>query len=300
MTKIKHQILQFARFPFRIVSYLKRKQQMEKSISCQKALQTQLMESYRLELDSDLPAKALHEIGFSTFSENNEDGVLLYLFSIIGTSGKTSIEIGCGYGSECNTANLLIHHNWKGLLIDGGEKQTIRAKRFFSSRIRNKAGRPVIVNAHVTKENINNIIEENGFSGEVDLISIDIDGVDYWIWNELTVCNPRVVVVEVQSIWGSERPVTVPYHHHFEPDFVDGYGVYSGASLAAFNKLAKRKGYRFVGVEKSGYNAFFLRNDIAQDYLPEEDLSVIDERPFVIWAKEQFFEQIKDKEWVEV
>jgi len=300
ITAIKRQIFRYLKFPFRLYSYVYRNQRRKKFIARQKTLQKQLLKCYKLGLDAGFMIKALHEKGFSIFSENKEDGLLLYLFSIIGTTNKKCIEIGCGYGSECNTANLLIHHEWNGLLIDAGEKQTAHAKRFFKTQIRKKNSRPAIVNAHITKKNVNSIVDKYSFSGEVDLLSIDIDGVDYWIWEALNVCKPRVVVVEVQCIWGSERSVTVPYDDRFEAGFVEGYGIYSGGSLAAFNKLASKKGYRFIGVESSGYNAFFLRNDISPDLIPEEDLSVIDSRPFVKWAKEQFFDQIKDKEWVEV
>lgn len=274
--------------------------QKESFTSQQNLMQKQLMASYQLGVKAGLTVKPLHEIGFSTFSENTEDGVLLYIFSIIGSTNKKCVEIGCGYGRECNTANLLIHHNWTGLLIDAGEKQTAHAKNFFNSFIKREAYRPVVVRAHITKSNVNKIIKKNGFAGEVDLLSIDIDGVDYWIWKEIEVCNPRVIVAEIQCIWYSETAVTVPYDDHFEPGFMDGYGIYSGASLAAFDKLAKQKGYRFIGVERSGYNAFFLRNDIQSEYLPEEDLAVIDNLSFVKWAREKFYDQVKERVWVEV
>lgn len=262
--------------------------------------QQQLVSTYQQEKILEIPPKKLHQIGFKQYSENNEDGVLLYIFSIIGTTNRKCVEIGSGYGNECNSANLIVHHNWHGLLIDSGSVQIKHAQKFFKWALNKEAERPQIAQIHITRDNVNSVIEQAGFSGEIDLLSIDIDGVDYWIWKEIEVCKPRVVVVEIQCIRKSSESVTVPYHDQFEPGFVDGYGIYSGASLAAFNKLAKQKGYRFIGVEQSGYNAFFLRNDVSADYFSEEDITVIDQLPFVVWARKQFYDRIIDKEWINV
>ena len=76
-----------------------------------------------------------------------------------------------------------------------------------------------------------------GFEGEIDLLSLDIDGIDYWIWEALEVIRPRVVVAEIQCIWGADRAVTVPYDPQFRAEYVQGFGIYSGASLKAFIKL---------------------------------------------------------------
>lgn len=151
----------------------------------QKKLQTlhqkQLMAGYRAVAYSDKKPNQLYEMGFSVYSENGEDGILLYILSLIGAEMQTCVEIGCGYGRECNTANLLIHHGWKGLLIDASSRKKKSARAFYRSEIKKEANRPAIHTEHVTKSNINRIMENHGFTGTIDLLSIDIDGVDYWI-----------------------------------------------------------------------------------------------------------------------
>jgi hypothetical protein len=117
------------------------------------------------------------------------------------------------------------------------------------------------VTAWVTRENINDLITSHGFSGEVDLFSLDLDGNDYWIWESMTACAPRVVILEYNSMFGPDRAVTVPYEVTF--DRHRHHTMYYGASLTALARLSARKGYRLVAVEPTGVNAFFLRSDIA-------------------------------------
>lgn len=262
--------------------------------------QQTLVSNYQVSSYLGTPSLKLHQIGFKQFSENLEDGILLYIFSRIGTINRKCVEIGCGYGAECNTANLILNHNWHGLLIDKGKEETDYAREYYFQKKNMKYGSPIIKDAHITRDNINTILKDSGFQGEIDLLSIDIDGTDYWIWKAVEVINPRVVLVEVQCIWGSQVSVTVPYSDKFEAGFIDGYGIYSGASLSAFQKLAAKKGYRFVGVENRGYNVFFVRNDISEKLIPKEDLSVIDTLPFVQWAKEKYLDLAKNRKWERV
>jgi hypothetical protein len=112
----------------------------------------------------------------------------------------------------------------------------------------------------VTCEDVNELITECGFAGEIDLLSIDIDGMDYWIWQALTACNPRLVAIEYNWLFGPERAVTVPYDSAFDLEKA-GLRSYHGASLAALVTLGRCKGYRLVATER--VNAFFLRNDVA-------------------------------------
>lgn len=105
-----------------------------------------------------------------------------------------------------------------------------------------------------------------GFLGSIDLLSIDIDGMDYWIWEAIRVISPRVVVVEYQTSWHSEESVTVPYNEGFR---ADGDYTYAGASLLAFVRLGKKRGYRLVGCERYCFNAFFLRNGVGEEIFPE-------------------------------
>jgi hypothetical protein len=134
----------------------------------------------------------------------------------------------------------------------------------------------------------------------VDLLSIDVDGVDYWIWEAITCIRPRVVVVEVQVIWADARAVTVPYSPDFTPQMVDGFGAYSGASLPALVALGRAKGYRLIGSQQYGFNAFFMRNDVGADLFPEACASDCLRHPFVAWARDRLLPLVQDREWIEV
>jgi len=126
-----------------------------------------------------------------------------------------------------------------------------------------------VVEAQVTRENINELITANGFAGDVDLLSIDIDSNDYWVWEQLSVCRPRVVIVEYNPLFGTDRAVTIPYDPHFNRrEFEVPRAAYYGASLQALAKLGARKGYRLALLEPRGVNAFFVREDLARDLPP--------------------------------
>src|SRR5262249_50368106 len=132
---------------------------------------------------------------------------------------------------------------------------------------------PSLVNAWIMTENVNGLIRGNGFEGEIDLLSLDMDGVDYWIWKAIDCIRPRVVVLEYNWVLGTERAVTIPYKadFHYNPCDTHNEHFYFGASLPAFVKLGREKGYRLVGCEAWGYNAFFIRSDAGQDIFPEID-----------------------------
>ena len=116
--------------------------------------------------------------------------------------------------------------------------------------------------AFVTRENIDALIGTNGLSGEIGLLSVDIDGVDYFVWEAIMVVQPALVVVEYNARFGPERAVTVPYDAAFQRGAAHSSHIYYGASLAALVGLGKRKGYAFVGANSAGNNAFFVRRDL--------------------------------------
>jgi hypothetical protein len=117
------------------------------------------------------------------------------------------------------------------------------------------------VNAFITKDNINDLFVQNNFKGRVGILSIDIDGNDYWIWKAIDSVIADIVIVEYNSVFGPERTITIPY----QPDFVRSKAhhsfLYAGTSLAALCQLAKEKGYSFVGSNSAGNNAYFVHND---------------------------------------
>jgi hypothetical protein len=241
------------------------------------------------------PLPSFDDVEFRSYSQNGEDGILLFIFSLIGTTNKRVVEVCAQDGIECNGANLIINHGWRGLLFDGDEATVAVGRDFYARNRDTWVNPPTFVRAWVTRDNINRLISENDFAGEIDLLSIDIDGNDYWVWKAIEAVNPRVVVVEHNSLGGAERSITIPYQEDFVADLTTGPPYYLGATLPAFVKLCREKGYRLVGGERLGFNAFFVRRGIGEDCLPEitaeqclAGLQILDVREFL--ASREFVE----------
>jgi hypothetical protein len=191
---------------------------------------------------------------FRLLSQNQEDGILWALFQQIGVTSKRFVELGSG-ASGGNAAMLAGEFGWTGLLVEGDKGKVEYAGRRFP--------RTTAVCAWITPESVNALLEQHGYTGEVDLLSVDIDGNDYWVWKAITVCTPRVVMLEYNSMFGPEKAVSVPYDPKFSRR--DHRFCYYGASLSAMTRLSASKGYRLVAVEPTGVNAFFLRHDVAPE-----------------------------------
>ena len=189
---------------------------------------------------------------FRLSSQNQEDGLTLALLNEVGATELRFVEIGSGL-SGGNSGFLARECGWSGLMVDGHAEHMVQVGRRFPT--------VTAVAAWVTRDNVNQLISENGFTGEVDLFSLDLDGNDFWIWEAMTACSPRIVILEYNSMFGPDRSVTVPYDPAF--DRHRHHTIYYGASLAALVKASERKGYRLVAVEPTGVNAFFVRNDLA-------------------------------------
>jgi hypothetical protein len=192
---------------------------------------------------------------FRVSSQNQEDGLTLALLNEVGVAGRRFVEIGSGL-SGGNSGFLANECGWSGLMADGDVEHMIQVGRRFPT--------VTAVSEWVTRDNIDILIATHGFGGEVDLFSLDLDGIDYWVWEAMTVCRPRIVILEYNSMFGPERSVTVPY----DPKFHRHHTLYYGASLTALTRLSDRKGYRLVAVEPTGINAFFVRNDLATHIPP--------------------------------
>ncbi len=263
-------------------------------------IQKNLSLHYRHAFASGSPRILIEDTGFRVNSQHDEDGILLFIFALIGTSNKKCIEICCGDGIECNVANLVLHHRWNALMIDGDLKNIEVAKKFYSTHPDSKIWPPKLIQKWITKENINAIISENNFEGEIDLLSIDVDGVDYWLWKEISACSPRVVVLEINHLWGPVESVTIPYSPQFVAEYTQYGSDYAGASLQAFIKLARDKGYFFVGTNSICTNAFFVRNDIKCSWLSEKDPKDCFKHPRAIFGMNVRLPGVKDKTWIKV
>jgi len=255
-----------------------------------KGTQIQLMLKYR-ELAERGVILPFNDVGFKNYSQMEEDGILHYIFSVVGTTNRKSVELCAGVGSESLSANLIINHSWHSLLVDGLEDNVNRGRKFFAKHPNTRVITPIYINRWVDRESVNTILTEENFTGEIDLFILDMDGIDYWIWDAITEISPRVVVVEVQPHF-NDRSVTVPYDPNFKAELIQlaeksslretestalpkrtgsvgDWVTYGGASLMAFNKLAQHRGYRFIGANVIGFNAFFMRDDVGCEFFPE-------------------------------
>jgi hypothetical protein len=210
----------------------------------------------------------LSDTEFRCYSQNGEDGILLYIFSILGTANRRVVEICCGDGIECNAANLIVNHGWSGLLIDGDPGLIAGGQQFYSTCRTTWVSPPRMLNAWVTAENVDGLVAGQGFSGDIDLLSIDVDGNDYWLWKALECVRPSVVVAEFNAACGPDKSMTMAYDQNYRLD-VSKHPYRCGASLSAFANLARGKGYRLVGVQSLGFNAFFVRDGHGEAFLPE-------------------------------
>jgi len=202
---------------------------------------------------------------YRVFSQWGEDGIIQGLISAIKVPRKVFIEFGVQNYTESNTRFLLVNNNWAGLVIDGDAAHINYIKSdpiYWQHNLK-------VANCFVTTDNINDIFQRNGISGEIGLLSVDIDGNDYWVWKNITVIDPAIVVVEYNARFGKDRAVTVPYNPAFTRGAAHYSNIYYGASLKAFCVLAEDKGYALVGTNQAGNNAFFVRRDLLNDKVRE-------------------------------
>jgi hypothetical protein len=255
--------------------------------------QKQLFFLYRqLARSGEVPKLA--ETGFRNFSQFDEDGLLLFIFSLLGVSKGLFVDIGAGDGINSNCANLAINWGWHGLFIDGNPKSIARGKEFYRAHPDTWAYPPVFSHSLVTRENINLLIEQTGFSGAVDLLSIDIDGNDYWVWSAIDCISPSVVVIETHIEFGF-HDIVVPYDPVYS--YPGQHPDYHGASPIAMKKLGNSKGYRLVGTNLYGFNFIFLKNGLADQFFPEISIEQALAHPRNT-ERFQRFEAIKDFPYV--
>jgi len=201
----------------------------------------------------------MREAEFRAYSQFGEDGIIQWLLARVPIERESFVELGTGDYRESNTRFLLEHDNWRGLIVDSG-------KAHLQYLVQSRLGWRYSVDARsafITQENVNGLLAD--VAGDIGLLSIDIDGMDYWILDALSSVKPRMFITEYNSVWGAKRPVAVPYNPAFHRAVVHWSYLYYGASLAAFCHLLGARGYRFVGSNSTGHNAFFVRDDIAGD-----------------------------------
>lgn len=203
----------------------------------------------------------LSDAEFSVYSQWGEDGIIQYLISHLPIENQIFIEFGVQDYTESNTRFLLKQDNWSGLVMDGSDTY-INVIRNDNLYWRHDL---TAIRAFITKENINELISKYTKEEDIGLLSIDIDGNDYWVWKSIECVKPRIVVCEYNSLFGPELAVSVPYNPNFVRSMAHYSNIYYGASLKALNILAEQKGYVFIGTNSAGNNAFYVRLDVLSD-----------------------------------
>ena len=235
------------------------------------------MKKYLDEFDLNLHERKI-------YSQNGEDGIIEFIFLKIGTTNKFSVEFGVGNGFESNTTHLLEKKGWKGLMMDYGYDEKIKTKnlikkglcykkfgiKYFLQKsirflkktmMRYKRSRYFqydIKREKVTAENIEKLFQKYNIPKKFDLLSIDIDFNDYWVWKAITNYHPNVVVIE----FNSSLPPTESSVVQYDPEAIWDGTNYFGASLLALQNLGHTKGYTLLGCDSNGVNAFFCKNDL--------------------------------------
>jgi hypothetical protein len=188
----------------------------------------------------------------------------------IGEGNKTFVEFGARDGVEIsNTVNLRLNKGWGGLLMDSQPLSDI------------------VMQETITRENINELLDKYVVS-EVDYLSIDLDGNDYWVWEEIKI-TPRVVSIEYNSKFRYDESFAIEYNENHQWQGDDCYG----ASLLALQKLGIKKGYTLVCIV-SELDAFFIRNDLVDSkYTPPTVMGLLP-KPITAHSK------ISNKKWVKI
>jgi hypothetical protein len=245
--------------------------------------------------NSSVPS--LQETGFRVFSQFEEDGKLLFIFASLGIPSGTFVDIGAADGVNSNCANLALNFGWRGVFIDGNMSNIRRGETFYREHPDSWAYPPKFIHAMITRENINDILKMSGaVTADVDLMSIDIDGNDYWVWDAIDCITPKVVIVETHIEFG-RRSIVVPYEKSYV--YPGKHPDYHGASPTAMAKMANKKGYRLVGANDYGFNTIYVRRGLAEEALPEVTVETVLAHPRNA-EREALFEPIKDWEYLEV
>ena len=200
-------------------------------------------------------SKNIIDYEFKVFSQWGEDGIISFLINNLEIENKFFVEFGVEDYVESNTRFLLKKNNWSGLIIDSSIKNIDFIKKdqiYWRHDIK-------ALCEYISKKNINKILTDNTYMRNIGLLSIDIDGNDYWIWNEITSIDPSIVIIEYNSLLGKDKSLVVPYKEDFNRSKEHYSNIYYGASLSALTKLANIKNYALVGCNSAGNNAFFVK-----------------------------------------
>lgn len=220
------------------------------------------------QLNRSRSSTRLRDYEFKIFSQWGEDGIIQRLIDVVPLGERNFIEFGVESFFESNCRFLMMNDNFSGFVMDGSSLNMKLCKRsYFYWRHDLKA-----LQAFITRDNINALLKESGFGPDLAILSVDLDGMDYWVTEAIEGFTPRILIHEYNSIFGSERKISVPYEPAFQRTKAHSSNLYWGASLGALTHLAAKRGYSLVGTNSAGCNAFYVRNDLLSPKL--EALSV--------------------------
>lgn len=200
----------------------------------------------------------------SIYSQHGEDGVLEYLIKKTCEKHKYIVEFGAFDGiAMSNSRHFIKNKGWSALLIEADKKLYTRLECLYADH-----EKVALRNVMVTEKNINELFKGAGVPEDFDILSIDIDSIDYYVWEALTDYMPGIVIIE----YNSSIPPDVEYIVS-----KDKMGRYTGtanegASILSFYKLGQKKGYQLIYGELSGANLFFVHQSLLQN-LNIEDIT---------------------------
>jgi len=205
--------------------------------------------------------KSLNEVEFKVFSQFGDDGIIQWLVNNLDIPNKTFIEFGVEDYRESNTRFLIMNDNWSGFVMDGDQQNVSRivnSEYYWKHELFTKC-------AFIDCSNINDLIASCPFDKDIGILHIDLDGNDYWIWKEINIISPIILILEYNSVFGINRAISVPYDSGFMRTKAHYSNLYWGASLRALHTLSTDKGYSLIGCNSAGNNAYFVRNDKLND-----------------------------------
>ena len=212
------------------------------------------------QISNNSQVASIHDAEFQVFSQYGDDGIIQYLIHNVNIENQVFIEFGVESYQEANTRFLLINNHWNGLVIDSSETHITSIKK---SYVYHKYGLEAFC-SFITSDNINQLIrkyiDDYKLDESIGILSIDIDGNDYWIWKSISIVDPEIVIIEFNSHFGYKFAITVPYSPNFNREKAHHSRQYWGASLRALDILAKSKGYQLVGCCRGGNNAYFVKS----------------------------------------
>jgi hypothetical protein len=209
----------------------------------------------------------LQDAEFKVSSQWGQDGIIDWLIerANIPPISQSFIEFGVQTYREANTRFLLQNRNWRGLIMDSSSAMVSKVREDGLAWSHDLTVEP----AFITRENINDLISSAGFAGDIGLLSIDIDGNDYWVWEAIDAVRPIICICEYNAVFGDMYPICIPYEPSFDRSKAHFSNLYFGASIKALRALAVRKGYRFVGTNSAANDAFFVREDYAMQFVDD-------------------------------